>query len=65
MELGKQVMNSIQKTTESDITWIIDVYALHKVTNSEVCKKYHPQFHAQWNSFILRPYAYLVSVKTD
>ena len=30
MELDKQVMNSIQKTTESDITWIINLYALCK-----------------------------------
>ena len=41
MELDKRVMKSIQKTRESDITWIIDVYVLlHKLTNSEVCKGY-------------------------
>ena len=46
MELDKQVMKSIQKTRESGITWIIDVYVLlHKLTNSEVCKGYHPLFY--------------------
>ena len=47
MELDRQVINFIQKKTESDITWIIDVYVLlHKLTNSEVCKRYHPQFYS-------------------
>ena len=33
MELDKQVMNSIQKTIELDVTSIIDVYVLYKITN--------------------------------
>ena len=33
MELDKQVMKSVQKTIESDITWIIDVYMLYEPVN--------------------------------
>ena len=47
MELDRQVINFIQKITESHITWIIYVYVfLHKLTNSEVCKRYHLQFYS-------------------